>query len=214
MLSAVRETVSSDVHLMLNFGCPAYLTPGWTAKDAVRIAGIAEKYNIFFLEEALKPDDVDGFAALTARANIKIATGESLTTLTEFQRFIDHRALDVIQPYAQQIGITQFVRIAYSAEQAGILYIPHCPWSPMAVAAHLQVLSGTTNGIMIEYPAFEYAPLGSYRRTWLESIHRRLIEHPLTVRDGYLQLPERPGLGLGQYIPEAIAAMEGLNPRE
>jgi len=108
MLSAVRETVSSDVHLMLNFGCPAYLTPGWTAKDAVRIAGIAEKYNIFFLEEALKPDDVDGFAALTARANIKIATGESLTTLTEFQRFIDHRALDVIQPYAQQIGITQF----------------------------------------------------------------------------------------------------------
>jgi D-galactarolactone cycloisomerase len=86
-LSAVREAIGPDVHLMLDFGCPAYLTHGWTAKDAVRVTRIAEKYGIFFLEEALKPDDVDGFAELTANANIRIATGESLTTLTEFQRF-------------------------------------------------------------------------------------------------------------------------------
>ena len=186
---------------MLDVGYPDYAAFGWTAKDAVRIARIAEKHGIFFLEEPLKPDDVDGFARLTANTNIKIASGECLTARAEFVQFIGRRAVDIIQPDAQQIGITQLVQVAYSAERAGILCIPHGPWSPVALAAHLHVLSGTTNGTMIEYPAFASAPPGSHHRAWLESVNHRLIEHPLLVRQGYVQLPEHAGLRPGSIRP-------------
>ena len=200
-LAAVRDGVGSDVRLMLDFGCPAYLAGEWTVEDAVRIVEIAAHYDVYFLEEPLRPQNVDGFAELTRRSPIPIATGESLALTVDFQRFIDQRGADILQPDAQQIGITQFLEVARRIEQAGLMCIPHCPWSPLAVASHLNVLCTTSCGVMIEYPAFSYTPPGSFRHDWLKTIHHRMIEHPLTVKDGYLQLPAAPGLGLGSFVP-------------
>ena len=61
---------------------------------------------------------------------------------------------------------------------------------------------------MIEYPAYEWAPPGTFHHNWIHAIHHRMIEHPLTVHDGYLQLPQTPGLGLGNFVPEVIEEME------
>ena len=207
-IAAIRDAVGPDIYLMFDFGCPAYLRHGHNVKHALHVAEIAHKYDAFFVEESLHPYDVEGFAELTRRTRIKIATGESLVTMTDFAHFINRRAVDVIQPDAQQIGISQFIKVAHLAEQAGILCIPHCPWSPLAVAAHLNVLATTTNGIMIEYPAYEWAPPGTFHHNWIHAIHNRMIEHPLTVHDGYLQLPKTPGLGLGNFVPEVIEEME------
>ena len=88
-IEAVREAVGPDMKLMLDFGCPAYLDGHWTVKEAIQVAERLEEYDIYFLEEALYPYDVEGFATLTEHSPIRIATGESLTTVRDFQPFID-----------------------------------------------------------------------------------------------------------------------------
>ena len=204
VLSAVRQAIGPDINLMLDFGCPAYLEPGWNLKDAIRVANVLEEVEIYFLEEPLDPYDVDGFAALTESSPIKIATGESLTTVRDFQGFLERRAVDIIQPDAQQIGITQFRRVSERAEEAGILSIPHGPWTVFTVAAHLTVLATLTNGVMIEYPAFARTEGGTRKRARLDVMHNKIIENPIKLVDGYLQLPESPGLGLGNLVLEAL----------
>lgn len=206
-LQAIREAIGPEIRLMLDFGCPAYLQGGWNVKDAIRVARLLEGVDLFFLEEPLYPYDVDGFATLTAQSPIKIATGESLTTVREFQPFIERHAVDIIQPDAQQIGITQLVRVAQRAEEAGILCVPHGPWSAMTVAAHIAVLSTVSNGIMIEYPSYAVRE-GSAHQELGGAMLDRVIEWPVALKDGYLQLPDTPGLGLGEFDVEAIAELE------
>ncbi len=206
-IGAVRDAIGPDMKLMLDLGPSAYLDGTWTVKDAVQVAERLAEYDIYFLEEALHPYDVDGFEELTRQAPIGIATGESLTTVRDFQAFIERRALDIVQPDAQQMGLTQFARVAERAEEAGVLCIPHGPWSALLVAAHLQVLCTLTNCPMIEYPA-PAVVRGSDLEVLVEAMHEKIIEAPMVVVDGYLELPEGSGLGLGNFVPEAIAELE------
>ncbi len=209
-LAAIREAIGPDIHLMLDSAWMGYLEEGYTLKDAIKIAKTLEQFDIYFLEEALNPYDVNGFKTLTEETAIKIATGESLTTRRDFLTFIDNRACDIIQPDVQQIGISTFVEVARRAEDAGILCIPHCPWSSIAVAGHLQILSTLSNGTMIEYPAYSSFVDEGARLPMLQIMHNKIIDYPLIYDDGYLILSDKPGLGLGNFIPEGIAELEAL----
>ena len=210
-LAAIRQAIGPETRLMLDFGCPAYWTPGWNLKEAIRATRFLEAFDLYFLEEPMPPFDVDGYAALTQTVEVKIASGESLGTTHEFQPFIDRRALDVIQPDAAQMGVTQCHYVARRAEEAGLLCIPHSPWSATVVAAHLHILSTVTNGAMVEYPGWEALHEGSSSAYGITRMaHEEVIQHPLKLSDGYLQLPENPGLGLGNYVPEALSMMEQL----
>ena len=173
-LAAVREGIGPEMLLMLDFGCPAYLDPGHTVDDAVRAAEVAARYGVHFLEEALRPRDVEGFAELTQRSPVPVATGESLALAADFREFIDRKAAHILQPDAQQIGITQFADVARRIEEAGLLYIPHCPWNPVAVAAHLQVMCTTSCGVR-RFPLEEDS-------TYFERRFREELGNPLGAR--------------------------------
>ena len=154
-LAAIRQAIGPDTRLMLDIGCPAYWTPGWNLKEAIRATRFLEAFDLYFVEEPMPPFDLDGYAALTQAVEVKIASGESLSTTQDFQHFIDRRALDVVQPDAAQMGVTQCHYVARRGEEAGLLCIPHSPWSATVVAAHLHILSSVTNGAMVEYPGWE-----------------------------------------------------------
>lgn len=204
-LAAIREAIGPETRLMLDFGCPAYWTPGWNLKEAIRATRFLESFELYFLEEPLPPFNVDGYAALSQAVEVNIASGESLSTTHEFQHFIDRRALDIVQPDAAQIGVTQFCYVVRQAEEAGLLCIPHSLWSATVVATHLHILATVNNGSMVEYPGLESLTLEITRMT-----HEAIIEHPLKLKDGYLELSKNPGLGLGNYIPEALSSLEHL----
>jgi D-galactarolactone cycloisomerase len=207
-LAAIREAIGPDIRLMLDFGCPAYLQRGWNVKDAIKVADICGEYALFFLEEALRPYDVRGFGELTRSSPVKIATGESLTTVLDCQRFIERRAIDIIQPDIQQMGMSQFLRVAQRAEEAGMPCIPHGPWSAVLVAGHLNALATVGNGVMIEYKGFASFEEGAEQMVSTHVMNETIIETPPVVKDGYLQLPKGPGLGLGGYVPEVIEELE------
>lgn len=211
-LAALRKNVGPKVRLMIDFGCPAYWEDGWNAKKAAAATRLLEKYGVYFLEEPLVPHDFEEFKKLSKIARVKIATGESLTTEYEFAPFIKSRALDIIQPDAQQMGITQFHRLAKKAEKAGILCVPHGPWTAMCVASHIHLLATIKTGDMIEYPCLE--SVGWNKRTHDEvSLNSfEIVEQPPVLKDGYLQLPKTPGLGVGGFVHSAIKELDRFYP--
>ncbi len=212
-LAAMREAIGPSIRLMVDFGCPAYWTEGWNAASAIRAARMLEKHGVYFLEEAMRPDDVEGFSELSKAVDVKIATGESLTTVYQFDPFIERRALDIVQPDAQQIGITQFDEVQRKAGAAGMLCVPHGPWTAMTVASHLHLLASAPNGDMVEYPgmtSFEYDPK-LHREVSLNNF--KIVEYPPQLKDGYLQLSSRPGLGVGNLVHEAIRELDEIYPR-
>jgi len=211
-IAAMRQAVGPQVHLMLDFGCPAYNGDGWTVDGAIEVVQKLEPFGLFFFEEALQPYDVAGFARLTAASSTPIATGESLVTLTDFNHFIERRAVNVLQADAQQIGITVFDEVARRAEAADILCIPHCPWTALAFTAHLQVLSTRRNCPMIEYIAMAGFAGVPFMEPLKRGMTAHIVETPPVFEDGYLLLDDGPGLGLGQFVMEAIAEVDALEP--
>lgn len=203
-LAAIREGLGPDVKLMLDFGCPAYWTPGWNAASAIRAARLLERYGVFFLEEPMPPQDVAGHRAVADAVALNVATGESLTLIDEFVRYIDARAVDIVQPDAAQIGITQLVDVARRAEPVGILCVPHSPWSALCVAAHSQVCLTVRNSALVEYPAMASFEAGSTTAAATAFYQWELVETPPQLEDGLLYPFDGPGLGLGGFRTDAL----------
>lgn len=203
-LAAIREALGPDAALLIDIGCPAYWEPGWNVAAAARAVEILARFDAYLVEEPMPPQDVDGHRRLRGRSSVNIATGESLTLAEEFRRFIDDGAVDVVQPDAAQIGVTQLVDVARHARAAGVLCIPHSPWSAVAVGVHAQICLTLSNTSYVEYPALSSFEPGSAIGRSTAFYLRELVEHPPELLDGALQLSSRPGLGLGAFSPDAL----------
>lgn len=148
---------------------------------AERLAGL----DVRWLEEPLPPEDVPGYAALRADANVPIAAGESETDAGAFARLLAAGALDVAQPDVSRAGgITAGRRIARLAEAHGVAIATHTWSDAAAVLANAHLVAAVPNGLCVEVNA-----LGT-------PFFAELLATPLEVRDGRLRLPDAPGLGI------------------
>jgi L-alanine-DL-glutamate epimerase-like enolase superfamily enzyme len=210
-LHAIRDGAGPDARIMVDVGCcPGYLTPGWDADAAIAAGRMLEEVDALFMEEPMPPHDIDGHARVRAGTRTRVASGESLTTVHEFERFLERDALSIVQPDAGQLGITQAVAVARAADAVGILCAPHSPWSAVLVGAHLAIQSTIAGGVLVEYPALATYDEGSRAGERSRLMNFESVEHPPLVVDGYLVPSERPGLGLGGWVPEALEAVRAL----
>lgn len=210
-LHAIRAGAGPDARIMVDVGCcPGYWTSGWDSDAAIRAGGMLEEIDAFFMEEPMPPHDVEGHARVRAGTRTRIATGESLTAVHEFERFIEREAVSIVQPDAGQMGITQAVAVARAADAAGLLCAPHSPWSALLVAAHLAIQSTIGGGVLVEYPALATYDTGSRRGEIARLMNFELVEYPPEVIDGYLVPTDRPGLGVGGFVPAALEHLRAL----
>lgn len=148
----------------------------WDRPTAQRMCRRFEEFDLIWIEEPLDCYDAEGHAALAAAFDTPIATGEMLTSLAEHQEFIRLRGADFLMPDAPRVGgITPFLKVAALAEQAGVMLAPH-----FAMELHVHLAATYPTEPWVEH--FE----------WLEPLFN---ERPET-RDGRMQVPTRPGLGL------------------
>jgi L-alanine-DL-glutamate epimerase-like enolase superfamily enzyme len=120
LVRTVRETVGDEIDIMAD----AYM--GWTLDYAKRMIPLLEKYNLRWLEEAVIPDDVHGYAELKRFGRIPIAGGEHEYTIYGFRQLLEARAVDYIQFDTNRVGgLTQARKIAALAEAHSIPVIPH-----------------------------------------------------------------------------------------
>ena len=94
-------------------------------KWALETARMLANYDVVWFEEALRPDDIEGYIKLTEHAPLPITGCEVLTRRQSFLPWIERRAVDYIQPDVTKVGgLTEEFRIAMYAYDHSILFVP------------------------------------------------------------------------------------------
>jgi D-galactarolactone cycloisomerase len=184
LIKTAREAVGDDVELMVDAGGSEQFWPhgvAW-ARETARMLG---DYQIVWFEEALRPDDLEGFKELRQTSPVKIATGEVFTRRQTFQPYITQRALDIIQPDLTKCGgLSEGRRMAWMAYDHGVLLVPHGWNTAIGVAADLALTAAMPIAGWVEYQVdVPYV--------------EELIEPRFRLdSDGMLPVPNGPGLGV------------------
>jgi L-alanine-DL-glutamate epimerase-like enolase superfamily enzyme len=199
-LEAVRARIGNRLELMVDcnqgWRMPWDPEPPWSLKDALAVARELERLGVYWMEEPLHRGDRDGMRQLRQMTDIRIAGGEMTRELHEFRELVAGGCLDVLQPDAALVGgITGLRRVAYLAQEHGLVFTPHTWTNGMGVTANVHLAAGTVGAPFIEFP---YDP-----PEW--DVRRRdfIMTAPLEVDgEGWIRLSERPGMG---YEPDEDA---------
>lgn len=152
---------------------------------AVKIARQLEEFDIFWFEEPIPPDDKEGLAEVKRRSRVPIAAGERLYNRYEYRQFFDLSCSDYIQPDISHAGGLMELRfLGAEAEARHIGFCPHNPSGPVANAATLQLAACVPNFVKLEMMMTDVP----YRAD--------ICDEQLTVENGCVVIPERPGLGI------------------
>ncbi|HHX43600.1 MAG TPA: mandelate racemase/muconate lactonizing enzyme family protein [Chloroflexi bacterium] len=175
---AVREAIGDAVELAVD--CHGR----FDVPEALAVARALEDCNLFWFEEPLPHTRTDDLARITSLVPMATASAESVYAVEGFAPFLTRRVVDVIMPDVKHDGgLLETKRIAGAARIGGVLVAPHNPAGPVSTAATAQVVSTLTNFLILEYAWGEV----DWRASLLEPAER--------IEDGYLILPEGPGLG-------------------
>jgi D-galactarolactone cycloisomerase len=184
LVAAARKAAGEDVTLLIDAGGSA---PYWPMrfKDALERARMLAGYAVYWFEEPLAPDDIEGYARLTDASPVKIAHGETLTRRQTFDPYFQRRAMDIAQPDVAKVGgLSEMRRIAWAAEIRGIDLVPHGWNTALGVAADLHLTSTLSSRTFVEFN------VGN-------PLVEELVETPFRLdADGCLTVPDKPGLGI------------------
>src|SRR5437588_1448157 len=151
LVRTARETVGPNIELMVDAGGSEQFWPHgykWALETAKMLAG----YDVVWFEEALPPDDLEGFIELRRHSPVPIATGEVLTRRQSFRPFLERHAVDIIQPDCTKCGgITEAWRIAWMAYEHNVLYVPHGWNTAIGLAADLHLVAAVPVARYVEY---------------------------------------------------------------
>jgi D-galactarolactone cycloisomerase len=184
LIQTARDAAGPGVELMVDAGGSEQFWPhGY--KWALQTARMLANYDIVWFEEALPPDDLEGYIELRRHAPLPIATGEVLTRRQSFRPFLERGAVDVIQPDCTKCGgITEALRIAWMAYEHNVLYVPHGWNTALGLAADLHLTAAVPVARYVEF--LTPSP-------YIDDI----ITLPFRPdADGFLTVPTAPGLGV------------------
>lgn len=171
----LRKLVGDDVDI----GCDFHgaISPA-TARLLIKAL---EPYNPMFIEEPINCQNHDVMAEIARGTHLPIATGERVFTKWGFREVLEKRAATILQPdMCHAGGITEVRLIAGMAEAYYAAIAPHNPLGPISLAAGVQLAASIPNFLCQEQV----------------SLGEGYLKQPFKVRDGYLDLPTGPGLGI------------------
>ncbi len=176
----VREAVGPHFDLILE------AHRGMTVPEAITFGTEVAKYRPMVLEDPVTPDNVDTMAWVAEKIPVPIATGERFINIKEYEQIIRRNAAQYLRPDVCAMGgITAAKKVAAIAEASDVLIIPHNPLGPVSTAACLQICASIPNLGIQELPTF-----------CLNGAEDQMIKEPLRFKDGCLEIPEAPGIGV------------------
>ncbi|MDE2997921.1 MAG: mandelate racemase/muconate lactonizing enzyme family protein [Gemmatimonadota bacterium] len=178
LVREARRGVGDGVDVLIDAG------QVWVWKTALKRARRFEEFRPFWLEEPLHPSDLRGYARLSAESPVPIAAGEAEARLDAFERLVVEGGLDWIQPDPGRCGISTMVEVGRMAHRRHTGVVNHSFKSGITIAASLHALAAVPGGEMFEYCMSE-SPL-----------RHELTHERFEVVDGYVAIPEGPGLGV------------------
>jgi L-alanine-DL-glutamate epimerase-like enolase superfamily enzyme len=162
----------------------------FSTAGAIRLGRAIAPFDPLWYEEPVPPDNVSAMAKVGAATGIPIATGERLTTKAEFAPVLREGAAAILQPALGRAGgIWEVKKIAAMAEVYNAQLAPHLYAGPVEWAANIQLAASIPNLLMAE--------------TIETAFHNDLICGGIRIEQGYITLPDAPGLGI--EVDEALA---------
>ncbi len=189
---AVREAVGDEIEIMLD------ANNAWTSYEAIRFIKEVEKYNPYWLEEPVHPDDILGCQEVKAATPIPISSGETEFTRWGTRDLIEKKAVDILQvDPAICGGYSETRKIAAMASAYHILLAPHGRLGG-------PVTAGFSNGLIAE----------TYPMVLTQEIYNALkwTGTPAKIEDSHLEMSQEPGMGM--VIDEEKASKYEVNLKD
>lgn len=179
-IKAIRDKVGYDIKLMVDLNGTLNLL------QAIEYCRRWERFELYWIEEPLQPDDCNSYKKLKKMTNTFIAAGEQHHTVYDFKNLIENDCVDIVQPDASWCGgITEWLKIWSLASAYGVPVSPHA-----LQLIHVHLVAAKPNTMWIEY----FAPDNP-----LYSIIFDIFEEPkdaLYAEKGIIKAPNLPGIGL------------------
>lgn len=180
---AIRKRVGDDIDLMIDVHNPV-------PEMAVKLAKLLEPYNLLFMEEPAPIERIGDIAKVAEKMTVPIAAGERWTGKWEHLRSLE-AGTRIVQPdTAHAGGITELKKIASMAEAFKGYIAPHNPLSILSFVASCQLDAGVPNFLIQEH--------NNSIDTMIDGklyIGGGYLKEPYLLKDGVIELDEKPGLG-------------------
>ena len=185
-MRAVREAIGPDVKLLID--CHSH----FTAAGALEVADALRELDLFWFEEPVPDDDIDGYLEVKAHCGMPVAGGESRQLRRGFWETLQRRTVDILMPDVTIVGgIGELKKVADMAATHSIPTAPHGPFGPVTIAAGVHAMAAHPGFMILEY-------------AWGEVPWRHDLTIPSeTINNGRISLPDAPGLGV-ELNPDVV----------
>jgi L-rhamnonate dehydratase len=192
LVAAAREGLGPDRDLLID---PGWYAAGWRGEAAAGLRSRREAtmmcewladFAVGWVEDFVHPERFDEYAAIRAASPVPVAAGEQLSTVWEFERFIDMQCADVIQPDLSRCGGLSVARqVALMAERAGLDLVPHSWLTHLLTGYSLQLIAALPRARFVEFNVSQ------------SNLTRGITTQPFTLDgDGMIAIPDTPGPGV------------------
>ena len=178
-VGAVHEALQGDADICIE------LHRQMNPAESIALGQRLRKFHPYFYEDPMLPDSPAMMGDVQARSGLPVATGERFSSIFQFQELLANNGCAYVRPdVCLCMGLTGSKKVAAMAEAHHVKVIPHNPLSPISTAACVQLDACIPNFALQEYTGESDPP------------KRDMVLQPLVLKDGYLEVPDAPGLGI------------------
>jgi galactonate dehydratase len=188
IITAVRDAVGDSVDLLIEGHCR------FNTATAIEFAERMSHLRPAWFEEPVAHTNIPAMVEVARRSPVPIATGESLSTKQQFAELLKYEVVNIIQPEPLNVGgLFAARKIADMVDAHFGVIAPHSAQGPICSAACVQLNASIPNFFIHEI-------FDEFNEPWEANI----VTHPVKVVNGYIDIPERPGLGTDLNIEEIL----------
>lgn len=182
VVSEVRKAIGPDVQICVDHFGEGYLT----SDEVIRLGKALETYDLAWMEDPVSRFDIPGHKKIADALLTPIAAGEDLYLRDGFREAIQTRAFDIVHPdLLTSGGLMETKRISDDAEEQGIPTALHCAGSPIGFMANIHTAAAISSFLACEHHGLDLP--------FWESLCDLPSDY---MADGYVTVPEKPGLGV------------------
>lgn len=180
IVRAVRDAVGEDIDLIIE-GHDRF-----SVSTAVTVGKALEEFRPMWFETPVMSTDIEATREVAGKITVPVASGERFQSLNQFSQLVEGNVISIVQPEVLEIGgISRMMKTAAIAQGHEAFLAPHNAQSPLCTAVNVQIGAAADNLLIQE--CFDDTNV-----EWADSV----MEGRIPVRDGYLEVPDKSGLGI------------------
>jgi len=186
IIRAVRDAVGPSVDLLIEVHCR------FNVPTAIEFAEAIHQFRPAWYEEPVPHTNIAAMVEVARRSPVPVATGESFSTKQQFAELLKHEVVNILQPEPLNLGGLFVARmIAGMADAHFGVIAPHSAQGPVCSAACVQLNASIPNFFIHEI-------FDEFNEPW----EKEIVTNPTVVVNGFIDVPERPGLGIDLNVEE------------